>query len=393
MGKKEFAAKWGKRKLEDNWRRRNKEVVMDFSDMDPEMADSLQAQQKKELSPKSREYYLQNIPLTDSAMEESHNRIKEALLNAGHIYQAELNENEMAIEQYEELVKRYPSSDYAPLTYYQLYKLTLAINDQARAQKYKEIILSRYPNSMFAKVILDPDYINELMEAQSAANRLYEKTYNLYQAQQYVEVVKNAKKGINEFPGDTKLIEKFRYIKILAEGKLQDVKIFKENLRAFVNDYSQGETSEDAQNILAYLDEAYPDVKQEEEREEAIVLYAYNDSVEHYLVVALSEEGDEQQMNFNLLNFNIDNYDERGLKTEIKTLPEGEKLVVVSLFNNANDVKEYYDSVSQQKEDIFYDVDDEMPDYFMISKPNYDVFLQDGSVSKYLEFFKMYYNK
>ncbi|KPK87267.1 MAG: hypothetical protein AMS27_02910 [Bacteroides sp. SM23_62_1] len=78
FGQPEFRMKWGNRKLEDNWRRKNKSE-MSFGDIggeNDEVTDS-SGIQKPILSNKTREFYLQDIPLTDSMMALSHDRIRE----------------------------------------------------------------------------------------------------------------------------------------------------------------------------------------------------------------------------------------------------------------------------------------------------------------------------
>jgi glycerol-3-phosphate cytidylyltransferase-like family protein len=82
-GMGEFRRKWGNRKLEDNWRRKNKMVIITMSEED-ELA-AIDSAKNPIMNKKSREYYLQDLPLTDSLMEVSNKNIEEALFNAGEI--------------------------------------------------------------------------------------------------------------------------------------------------------------------------------------------------------------------------------------------------------------------------------------------------------------------
>ena len=73
FGQPEFRMKWGNRSLEDNWRRSNKREVS-FGEIEEFAEDTTAAgiEQLKILSEKSREFYLQFIPLSDSMMDISH---------------------------------------------------------------------------------------------------------------------------------------------------------------------------------------------------------------------------------------------------------------------------------------------------------------------------------
>ena len=107
-GKVEFERLWGKRKLEDNWRRADKRVVSDEDLVQNE--DSLMTAEgpKKVQDPKSREFYTQDLPMTDSLMNVSHGKIRIALFNAGRIFKTDFTDFTRAIESFEDLNKRYP---------------------------------------------------------------------------------------------------------------------------------------------------------------------------------------------------------------------------------------------------------------------------------------------
>ena len=83
FGFTDFKKVWGNRKLEDNWRRSNKETVASFdeenlsNETDSASADSSKNKINEKTSP---EYYLQFIPLTEEKMIASNNKIIESLV-------------------------------------------------------------------------------------------------------------------------------------------------------------------------------------------------------------------------------------------------------------------------------------------------------------------------
>ena len=88
FGMSEFRKKWGKRKLEDDWRRRDKKTAISF-EADSIINDSIAAETKNKKDPN---YYLNQLPKSDEDYKKSDSRIKEALYQLGVIYRESLNE-------------------------------------------------------------------------------------------------------------------------------------------------------------------------------------------------------------------------------------------------------------------------------------------------------------
>jgi hypothetical protein len=129
---KEFQLKWGKRKLEDNWRRRNKSVSAFADQPEENKTDELSAE-KKVTDNKSREFYIQNLPLTDSAKKESQNKIMRSYYDAGQVYRNDLKDLNPAVDLYESMLTKYPENEYKLPVYYQLYGMYNELQNPAKA--------------------------------------------------------------------------------------------------------------------------------------------------------------------------------------------------------------------------------------------------------------------
>ena len=122
-GKTEFQRKWGARKLEDDWRRRNKTTfaMEDSSDEDEEAADhedasgnepadSIAAAEKemadKANDPHNVEYYLKQIPTTPEEIQTSNDVIQEGLYNMGVILKDRLEDFNAARKEFMQLEDR-----------------------------------------------------------------------------------------------------------------------------------------------------------------------------------------------------------------------------------------------------------------------------------------------
>ena len=109
-GVADFNRKWGTRKLEDNWFRANKDVVLsqttaEETDVDSTAIKNNTAGNNKK-NKKDRNYYLNKIPLTPDAIAKSDEKIVDAYYNAGTIYKEQILNNKKSIETLEELLKR-----------------------------------------------------------------------------------------------------------------------------------------------------------------------------------------------------------------------------------------------------------------------------------------------
>ena len=110
FGFTDFKKNWGNRKLEDNWRRSNKQTVANFDDDDlTETTDSAKTDSSKiKINEKTTpEYYLQYVPLTAEKMNTSHNKIIEALYAIGNIYREDFEDYKNSTAAFEELIERY----------------------------------------------------------------------------------------------------------------------------------------------------------------------------------------------------------------------------------------------------------------------------------------------
>ena len=147
MGYSEFIAKWGNRKLDDNWRLSNKQQVsIPTQDELAEgaLVDSLMMGSDSSTmismstNPKDRNFYLQKIPLSPEQIETSNEKINQALYNAGFIYKESLQQFPEAIETFEDYESRNPvPTDLSIQIQFQLYLLYKDAGNTEKADYFK----------------------------------------------------------------------------------------------------------------------------------------------------------------------------------------------------------------------------------------------------------------
>lgn len=389
MGYKEFKMKWGNRKLEDHWQRQNKAMAMFVSGNEGEEETAKETISEKEGDNKSREYYLRNIPRNDSMMKVSHVRLENALLNMGFIYKNDLKDYVKAKESFKELLKRYPLSDNRLIVYYNLYSIARDEGDQAMMQFYRDKIITEFPESTYARIMTNPNYIREIEAEEKKAEKEYEEVYALYKSGQYAQVIFRSDDAIKRYPGN-KLIPQFDYIRVLAIGKTSDAKVFRDGLNDIIARHPNTEVSEAAKNIIAYMNKEHPALLEAEEKTIAEKLYQFSENSEHYAALIVDKKSNNNQLIFNIINFNLDNFDKEGLKIEMVEINAHQNLMLIKTFPNMTKSMQYI-TLFKADPNVFKDYDNPSVEIFSISLENYRTLMDDKSPDRYLKFYREYY--
>lgn len=392
FGQPEFRMKWGDRKLEDNWRRSNKQTVTELIGED-NPGDSLVNADGQILiiDNKSREYYLRDIPLTDSALEQSHILLEEALYNMGVIYQKDMLDYDKAIESLEELADRYPDGNFTMAAYYHLYQLYNSKHQPGRADQYKELLSSKYPDSHMAKLLTNPNYINELEEEANKVERYYESVYNSFKNEDYATVLREVEYGFKEYGDDEELVLRLRYLKAISIGSVSGKEMMKIELDSIVAQYPQTEIGKQAQEIVDYMYVAFPVIKEADQAKEAEEIYVYDSIENHYFIIALKSSENMNLVNFNLLNYNLDNFNAYDLEIVLTDLGSEYNLLMVKEFADVEGTRRYADRVVQDIGSIMGELPEDSYETCLISQNNYQKLLQEKEFVPYFLFYRKFY--
>ncbi|MDR2868715.1 MAG: tetratricopeptide repeat protein, partial [Bacteroidales bacterium] len=245
-GRTDFYARWGNRKLEDNWRISRKQELSDdamtamsshttLSTSDTLWDDDGNVLSVKENDPKKPAYYTQNLPLTPALMDSSNAIVVDALYNSALIYSDLLSDDLRATETLEKLIQRFPDHTLTPSAHYLLYLNYAKRNDQ-RALAHKNILLTKYADTDFARLINDPDYYKRLVEQEKVLERKYELTYLAYESRNWTQTVQLADEAI-PLCKDLELLAKYSYLRGIAIGELSGKDSLRAAMTAIVQNY------------------------------------------------------------------------------------------------------------------------------------------------------------
>jgi tetratricopeptide (TPR) repeat protein len=255
-GKTEFQRRWGSRKLEDDWRRRNKSSfnTSDFDSNSGEEAptsdggsgaapnDSVQLSPeqeeklKKENDPHFAEYYLKQIPSNDEEKATAHEVIQEGLYNMGVILKDKLEDFDGSYAQFSRLLKDYPDNTYRLDTYYNLYLMFIRMGNSTQAEYYRQLILQEFAESKYGQALQNPNYINNLRNMETEQQTLYENAFEAYMDNRNSEVHR-IYKDVNERYPMTKLMPKFMFLEALAYVTERRPDDFNSTLRTMLEQY------------------------------------------------------------------------------------------------------------------------------------------------------------
>ena len=270
-GKTEFQRRWGSRKLEDNWRRRNKSSfdLNDFepekddddnensdddqsSDMTPEEKEKQAQLEANENDPHKVEYYLKQIPKTDAERATANEVIQEGLYNMGVILKDKLEDFPAATQEFDKLLTRYPDNIYRLDVYYNLYLMNMRAGNTAMAERYRNLIVNEFPESVYGQAMRDPDYIENLKVMELRQEQMYEQAYADYLDNRNSEV-HAAYATMAELYPTSKLMPKFMFIDALAYVTENKPDEFKERLKTLLERYPETDITPIASNYLKEL--------------------------------------------------------------------------------------------------------------------------------------------
>ncbi len=405
----EFTNKFGNRRLEDNWRRSNKELTGDFGDGNSTASnnDNGEGATVSKSQEEERQEYLKDIPLTDSAMQVSHGKIVNAYLRVGSIYKEDFKDYTSAEDELKDLLKRYPELDVRPRVWYMLYRINLLANDAKDAEYYKNLIKSNYPDSEYAALVDGEQPKNDQDNSKSLA--YYKKTFSTYENEAYKKSLNMADSGLVAF-GGTEQSSRFMMVKAFSQGKLGQSSKMSETLNAVIEKYPGTEQAQKAQEILSQL--AAPPITSKQSKggkgdgnatskeapaastpEAPSTKYSSNTNEEHKYLLALPNiKGLVNNVTIDLSDFNKKFFKNIPLNTKAIYISAEKQMILVSGLPNEKTAIQYFEVLDQQNA-LDKNLAGQNFQHFVISNSNFSKFYQDKDFEGYEKYFKENYKK
>jgi len=396
FGFSEFKKIWGERKLEDNWRRSNKQTVLPLISQDPD--DTASVATKEPVKAMTHEDSVavavkrltQAIPTSDSTKRAYADSVREAYYSLGMIYKERLNDLRKAAETFEDFNNRYPGNSSEASVFYQLYRIYLKIPDPGNAEKYKNRLVTKYPDSEYARILMDPKFFEKINMTKNETENYYAETYRMYQARQYGEVINRCRTAELRFTGND-LMPKFMLLKAMAIGQMKDVAAFRTALTDVVKGFPSDGVKVKAQILLDGLDKAVSGGTKRDTSGARKQVFAYTPDTVHYFVVVVEDLAvDLNDFKTAFSNFNTEFFSTKDLKITTRLLGTNYQVVTVSEYPNKKEGMGYI-AILDSDDSVFTNLDMNTVDAFLISAQNFLLLMKEGKVAEYMQFYKNVY--
>ena len=371
FGYSEFLTRWGNRKNENNWRRKNKNQL--------EMEESEQQiiEEGPSLKEKySRDYYLSKIPLTLEQQDSTLRQIEKAYYNLGAHLKNNFFDYNQSIDTYEEMLERFDKSEYKLLVYIQLVFLYDILEEFEAKSEILKSIKNEFPKNKY----INPQTGELLLLDSDDEEGDYEIIYNLYVNKKYNEAMSLITQSLMESPSDSlniKMIQAFCISKL--KGK-------KEFILALEKIKNKNPETIQGQKSTELLDVLYGSFYEKEED-----LYKMDPESEHHMIITVSDlKVDIPKLQGMLSRYNNKNFSEQKLEIKNLLLNKQTQIIKITNFPNRKLAQIYYESTFNDSEwiDLY---DQGGIGKMIISKPNFINLLKEKSIEDYKIYFQEKY--
>ena len=397
FGLNEFNRQWGNRKLEDNWRRSSKEMILlneEASNEDSVVTITKETKDQNETAEQKKQSLLNSIPTSSEALEKSKTRAIDAYYNAAMLYKDQLNDPREAAKMFEELLTKYPKCKYELQSYYQLYRIYLTLNEKQKSDHYKDIILNEHAETEYAAIIRNPNYAAEMAGKKSSLDIYYEETYRRFLNGDYGSVIQRKNEADILFP-QNHLLAKFDYLKTLSIGKTQPLKTFELALEDIVRNYATDSIKDQAQLILNYIHGKSDELMGEQPPAADTIkkLYVYSPDTTQLIVISYQNIGgpvNSDTLKRRLSNYNRKYYDLKGYSINTLIFDHRLQIAIVRNFENKEQAMEYYNGLLDNDE-VYGNLNPAVYNQFVLSSDNFPSFIREKKLEDYLDFFRHFY--
>ena len=432
IGKTTFQQKWGRRNLEDDWRRRNKAGGSDFndtsattdtnkqegmnvstaenSDLSADVSSQPNDTIKTSTDPKDPQFYLQQIPMTEEDITASNLIIANALFKMGVIYRDLLEDNQMALETFEEFNSRFPDNENKLQAYEYIYLINWQDGNMDSANAYKSKIREEFPKSDLAIAMADPDYEYNRKQMSIIQDSLYQQTYEEYLTGN-IKTIRENYQWISKKDNQSKLLPKFMFLNALSFAITNEPDTFKILLKELIEKFPNEDVaalssemmkgfqrglllSASGDNMLArgsLFNIRFGGGENNQAVPDSLLMFSDSIACPHELLLIYPKGSFNDNLllyavaGFNFSNFTMNDFDL--VRTTIGEI----SLLRIKGFNNQDQVMQYLRKI-QQPEGYANEWGRQVV-MVPISSDNYSILIKGKSLEEYMSFFEKHFTQ
>ncbi len=405
-GKNIFDDTWSGRPLKDNWRNQSLLAMMigekDESIVEVAAVDSAGAEDPKYRIPTIEELRSKLPCGNNQAITEMKSDLAEAYYLAGLVYKEKLEDMDNAMSSWEKMISKCEEGGFHPLAYYQMFRGWLSKEKEegytanpfcssCSSIFWGNQIKSKYPNSDWALLVDNPNYMNAEQMRKEEEEKNYTKAYNQYATNHPYDAVTTCTKAITERPTNH-LICQYHMLKATCLGKTEVAFGVRENceveLKAVVAGCPNTDMATQATEMLKQLTSGgSPKAASSSNNSNYIKL----DESEHYVVTVLNSKNTNlNRVKAALSDFTKTYFSGFDYKVSNTMFDEETTLILVKSFANLKDAQDYFTTFVSDN-DLISELNIVETDKFIITKQNYLELFRSKDFKGYLEFFTKNY--
>ncbi len=414
-GRTDFRKRWGDRKLEDNWRRSNKqsEVADDGNPDNPDAAadagnpdadagqgadkgtkDAGKGKEAKADPAEMKQGLMKNIPLSPNMLAESNRKLQEALFEIGKIYDQKLEEPDLAIASLERDVKDFPAYEKIPEALYNLCLLYRKKSDNASFERNKQQLLSKFPESVFAKLIVNPNYLLENKHKNEIIAELYRSAYEQYKNNMFIEASNGIASIRSSYP-KSDFEDKLAILSALITARTVDIPTYLRELRDFQKNYPKSPLQDFAALCIKNAEKGAGTPSADSSMAAPAGAPAYSEDLKkkHYFLAMIPNMNvPEAQIQAAFSDFHSKYYP--GENLQVTTLPFGDnKHVMLKVQEIPTKIRAlYYLKKIQEAGPFKKEFKDLKPVYLLATQENMQTLFKNKDLSGYAVFFAKNYD-
>lgn len=392
QGELQFRRQWGDRPLEDNWRRSVKESSTSEAEETEEEDPILQAkiEEAKENSRGARkaekEKLLASIPTSTEAKAKLGEESQEAYFKLGGIYRFGLEKVNTSAITYQTLLEKYPITNFRLETLFALYSIYLP-TDINKANVYKEQIIAEFPESLTAKLLINPRYLEEKEARDVRLQGIYASAYKAYENGKYFEADQTIRNALVSFK-DVDFLPTVELFAAILKANTENLVSYKAALTDFTETYTEGPLHDEAKKRIAALAPKSTTPVDDE------FLYSEDFKQLHSVAVIFNNElNDTDSVKAAIENYNKINFTDQIISVgNIVFDSEKKTNLIFSSFKSKEAAEVYYARFKKDLNSLGIKFDFNFNN-FIISRDNFQTLIGDGKmdVARYLKFYKRFY--
>ena len=372
FGYSEFLSRWGNRKLEDNWRRKNKSEIN--MDEEGDRVDDGPSESEKY----NRQYYIDQLPLTEEKQQLALDLIEISYYKLGLALKEYFFDYGGMINTHNIMLQKFPQTEYKLLVmiHHMLAYKVLEQHDQSDG--VLKNIIKEFPNNGY----IDANGVLIKKEV-DLEQTFYDEVFKLYNQQNYTEALALITQSREEGERQTKENLNIRMIEAFCVGAIYGKKDYILYLEKIVLDHPNTDIANQAQLSLDIL---YGSFYENEED-----TYLTDFALEHHVIISVEDLSiDVPKAQSIITKFNNLFYLENELQVTNLLLNKNTQIIKVAKFNNQNGAMNYFNDINSYDQWQEFSTEKKIK-LFIISNPNFIKLFKEKELTTYEEYFSEKY--